>query len=434
MGSKNLRAVAVRGTRKLPTADPDKIRELSKMMVERISESAMAKNLKRLGTPMFVNPLNEAGILPTRNFQEGRFEEAGAISGETMTDTILEASKGCYSCAVHCKRAVNVDGKYPADPQYGGPEYETLASLGSLCGIGDLAAIAHGNELCNRWGVDTISVGAAIAFAMECVERGILTPEDTDGLDLRFGNTDAMLAMLRKIAFREGLGDVLAEGVRAAAAKIGKGSEQYALHVKGQELPMHDPRGKPALSLSYATSPTGADHIEAPHETTYLNDGPILQATHPAAIFEPVAGLNLGAKKIRLFVHTQHIWSFFNSLGICNFAAAPYSALSLPMIADVVQAATGWNTSLYELMELGERSTTMARMFNLRQGLTREDDTLPDRLFEPLEEGTPKEKRIAREDFAAALRAYYEAMGWDGDTGVPTPGRLGFLGIDWLLE
>ncbi len=434
MGSKNLRAVAVRGTGKLPTADPDRIREISQQVVHLISESPMAKSLRKLGTPMFVRPLNEAGILPTRNFREGRFEQAAAISGETMSDTILEAAKGCYSCGVRCKRAVKVDGKYAASPEYGGPEYETLASLGSLCAIDDLGAISRGNELCNRWGLDTISTGAAIAFAMECTEHGILSPKDAGDLDLRFGNTDAMLEMIRRIAFREGLGDLLAEGVKRAAVKIGKGSEAYALHVKGQELPMHDPRGKPSLSLSYAASPTGADHIEAPHETTFLNAGPILQAAQPAAIFEPIGPHGLGADKIRLFVHTQLIWNFFNSLGICNFAAAPYSALSLPLIVETVQAATGWSTSLYELMELGERTVTMARVFNLRRGLSSRDDQLPDRLFEPLEEGTPRQKSLVREEFSRALSTYYEALGWDAETGTPTRGRLSFLGLDWLLE
>jgi aldehyde:ferredoxin oxidoreductase len=260
-----------------------------------------------------------------------------------------------------------------------------------------------------------------------------LSTEDTDGIELRFGNTDGMLAMIRKIAFREGFGAVLAEGVKRAAEKIGNGAEQYALHVKGQELPMHDPRGKHGLVLSYAISPTGADHIEAPHDTAFLSEeSPMLYALNPAGVVEPISALDLSPGKIRHFVHTQQIWSFFNSAGICNFAAAPYSGLTLPLIKETVEAVTGWSTSLYELMELGERSSTMARVFNVREGLTPEDDNLPDRLYEVLEEGTPGEKRISREDVGAALRNYYGAMGWDPQTGVPTEGRLGFLGLEWL--
>ena len=430
MGSKNLRAIAVRGAQKLEYADGDKVKEIGKKVAELIPQSPMAQNLKKLGTPMFVSGLNESGILPTRNFQAGKFEGAQAISGETMTDTILESSKGCYACAVQCKRSVKVEGKYSASPEYGGPEYETLASLGSFCGVDNLEAIAHGNELCNRWGVDTISVGVAISFAMECTEKGILTQVETDGIDLRFGNTDGMLEMIRKICFREGFGDVLAEGVRKAAEKIGKGSEEFAMHIKGQELPMHDPRGKTGLVLSYATSPTGADHIEAPHDTAFLSQGPALTAAGPAAVFEPISATELDDKKVRHFVHTQMIWNFFNSLGICNFAAAPYSALTLPMIGDLLGAVTGWNTSLFEIMELGERTITMARIFNNRWGLTANDDYLPERLYEKLEAGTPREKKLNKEDVLEALRLYYEAMGWD-DKGVPTDGRLTYLGLDW---
>ncbi len=433
MGSKNLRAIAVRGTQKLTPADPEKMKEIGRKVLEILPQSAMAQNLKKFGTPMFVMPLNNSGILPTRNFQKGQFEKAEAICGEKMTDTILVKSEGCYACAVQCKRSVKVEGKYKASPEFGGPEYETVAALGSYCGIDDLAAIAQGNEMCNRYGLDTISVGVSIAMAMELVEKGILTKKETDEIDLRFGNTDAMLAMIGKIARREGFGDLLAEGVQRAAKKIGKGAEKYAMHIKGQELPMHDPRGKQGLTLSYATSPTGADHIEAPHDTSFLSDGPALKAAKPAGVQEPVPALEMGPRKVRQFVHTQAIWNAFNSLGVCNFAAAPYTAFPLVTLGEAVEAITGWNSSLYELMELGERTVTMARMFNIREGLSSKDDYLPERLYETLEPGTPREKKITREDFARTLKLYYEAMGWDPKTGVPSEGRLSFLGLDWLI-
>lgn len=434
MGAKKLRALAVRGTQRLTLASPEKVQEIGRKVLDLLKESPLAQNLKKYGTPFFVMPLNNSGILPTRNFQAGQFEGAEAISGETMTETILVKSEGCYACAVQCKRAVKVEGKYSASPQYGGPEYETVASLGSFCGINNLAAIAHGHELCNRWGMDTISTGVCIAFAMELTEKGILTPQDTDGLNLRFGNVEAMLEMIRKIASREGFGDILAEGVWRAAQKIGRGAEAYAMHIKGQELPMHDPRGKKGLTLSYATSPTGADHIEAPHDTSFLSENVMLKAAKPAGVLEPTSALELGPRKIRQFVHTQMIWNFFNSLGVCNFGAAPYTAFPLVSLAEAVEAITGWNTSLYELMELGERTITMARMFNIREGLSPKDDYLPERLYEPLEKGTPREKLITKDEFAEALKLYYQAMGWDPQTGVPTAGRLSFLGLDWLLK
>jgi aldehyde:ferredoxin oxidoreductase len=433
MGSKNLRAIAVRGTRRIEMADPEKVREIGKKVVELIKVAPLAQNLKKYGTSLNVMGLHNTGILPTRNFQAGQFEGAETISGEKMTDTILVKSEGCYACAVQCKRAVKVEGKYAAAPEYGGPEYETLASLGSLCGIGNLEAIAHGNEMCNRWGLDTISTGVCVAWAMECTQRGILSRQDTDGIDLRFGNTDGMLEMIRKIASREGFGDILAEGVRRAAEKIGKGAGECAMHIKGEELPMHDPRGKQGLALGYALSPTGADHIEAPHDSLLTTDNWVSREAKPVGVIEPMSAMELGPKKIHQFACTQHIFSFFNSLGVCNFAAAPYSGFKLPLLVEAVEAITGWNTSLYELMEVGERMTTMARVFNIREGFSAKDDRLPERLFEKLVPGTPQEKGIIREDFTKAIKLYYEAMGWDGKTGIPTDGRLSFLGLEWLI-
>lgn len=433
MGSKNLRAIAVRGTRRLEMANPEKVREIGKKVVELIKAAPLAQSLKTYGTSRNVMGLHNTGILPTRNFHAGQFEGAEAISGEKMTDTILVKSEGCYACAVQCKRAVKVEGRYAAAPEYGGPEYETLAALGSLCGIGNLEAIAHGNEMCNRWGLDTISTGVCIAFAMECTQKGVLSRQDTDGIDLRFGNADGMLEMIRKIASREGFGDILAEGVQRAAEKIGKGTEEYAMHIKGEELPMHDPRGKQGLGLGYALSPTGADHIEAPHDSLLTTDNWVFREAKPVGVLEPMSAMELGPKKVHQFTSTQHIFSFFNSLGVCNFAAAPYSGFKLPLLAEAVEAITGWNTSLYELMEVGERMTTMARVFNIREGFSAKDDRLPERLFEKLEPGTPREKSIMREDLAKAITLYYGAMGWDEKTGIPTDGRLSFLGLEWLI-
>jgi aldehyde:ferredoxin oxidoreductase len=434
MGSKHLRAIAVRGSDKPEAADPEKVRSIAKKVAELIPRSKVAMNYRHFGTPIFVRPLNEAGILPTRNFQLGKFDQAESLSAEVYDQTISVGNKGCYGCPIRCKRAVQVEGTYQASPEYGGPEYETLAALGSLCGVGHLGAVAQGNEMCNRWGLDTISTGVTIAFAMECFEEGIVKAEDTDHIDLKFGNAEGMLEMIRRIAFRKGLGNILAEGVRGAAEKLSKGTEKFAMHVKGLELPLHDPRGKKALSLSYSTSPTGADHIEAPHETVFVAETEQLKSIKPLGILEPLEASDFSPRKVRQFTHTQQIFSLFNTIGMCNFAAAPYSAFTLPLIAEAVAAMVGWNTSLYELMELGERATTMARMFNVREGFTRADDYLPDRLYEPLEPGTADEKSISREEFNRALDLYYEAMGWNPQTGIPTHGRLSFLGLDGLLE
>ncbi len=436
MGSKNIKAVAVKGSNILEVKDLEKFLELSKALTETIGQHGPNKVLRKLGTPNLVMALNTQGILPTRNFQEGVFEGVEKISGEKMTETILRSEEGCYACAVRCKRAVEVpSGPYATTALYGGPEYETLGSLGSLLGIDDLEAIAKGNELCNRYSLDTISTGVAIGFAMEAYEKGILTKADTEGIDFRFGNADAMIQAIDWIAFRKNrLGDLLAEGVRTAAAKIGKGSEEFALHIKGQELPMHDPRGKTGQGLSFAVSPTGADHIEAPHDTPFAMPGPMMARVAMLGLLEPVSALDLGPAKVRNYTYLQFVWSLYNSLGVCNFVAGPVWALPLNQLVEVVKAVTGWETSLWELMKAGERAVTMARVFNLREGFGRKDDTLPDRLFDPLGNGPLKGRGIDRNEFAEALTMYYEAMGWDPQEGVPTGGKLAELNLFWLDE
>ena len=434
MGSKNLKAVAVRGTNKMEIHAPEKLRELSKNLTELIGQYGPNKLLRKLGTPNLIMPLNKQGLLPTRNFRTGYFEGAEKISGERMAETILKGEEGCYACAVRCKRAVEVpSGPYAPSSNYGGPEYETLSSLGSLLCIDDLAAISKGNEMCNRYTLDTISTGAVIAFSMECYENGILAQTDTEGIDFTFGNPEAMLKGIEWIAFRKpGLGDLLADGVKAAAAKLGKGSEKFALHIKGQELPMHDPRGKTGQGLSFAVSPTGADHVRAPHDTPFQAPGPMLGKIAPLGILEPVDGREMGARKARNFTYLHFIWSLYESLGVCNFVAGPVWALTLTKLVEVVQAVTGWETSLWELMKVGERTVTMARVFNLREGFGRRDDTLPDRLFEPLESGALQGKGLDRLEFEDLLTLYYEAMGWDPADGVPTRGKLAELNLFWL--
>ena len=436
MGSKNLKAVAVRGTKKMEIHDPEKFRELSKDLTELIGSHGPNKVLHKLGTSNLVMAINNQGILPTRNFRDGSFEGAEKLSGERMAETILKSEEGCYACAVRCKRAVEIlSGPYATSSCYGGPEYETLSSLGSLLCIDNLEAVAKGNELCNRYTLDTISTGAAIAFAMECYEAGILTKADTEGIDFNFGNPEAMLKGIEWIAFRRrGLGDLLADGVKIAAARIGKGAEKFALHIKGQELPMHDPRGKTGQGLSFAVSPTGADHVRAPHDTAFQAAGPNLGRIAPLGLLEPVAGREMGARKARNFVYLHFIWSLYESLGVCNFVAGPVWALTLPKLVEVVQAVTGWETSLWELMKVGERSVNLGRVFNLREGFGRTDDVLPERLFEPLESGALEGKGLDRQEFDDLLTLYYEAMGWDPKDGVPTRGKLAELNLYWLNE
>ena len=429
MGSKKLRAIAVRGTKKANYANPEKIKEITKEFASKWKETS--QGMHDYGTAGGVVGLSEAGILPTRNFREGQFEGASAISGVTMAETILVKRGHCYACPVRCKREVKVEGKYDVDPYYGGPEYETVGALGSLCGINSLEAIAKGNELCSRYGLDTISTGTSIAFAMECFEEGIIDQKDTDGIELKFGNTKAMLEMIEKIKNLEGIGVMLARGVAHAAKEFGNGAEKYAMHVKGEECPMHEPRGKVGVGIQYAISPTGADHMEIPHDPMFADYGSALDSLHPLGLLEPLDSLDLSSKKVRFSSYTQKVWSLCNCICLCMFITAPMGALSLKNIVELTEAVTGWETSLFELLKVAEKSNTMARCFNLREGLTSKDDKLPERFFEAFTSGPLKDKAIDKEEFEKAIKTYYAMQGWD-ENGVPTKEKLAELDLDWI--
>ena len=430
MGAKRLKAIAVRGSKPPVAADKDGAK---KQLVWFKGHYDRTKDrFHQLGSSSGVLALEAGGILPTRNFRDGSFEHAKAISGQTMRDTILTDRGTCYACAVACKREVEVK-ELGVTPKYGGPEYETLAASGSLCGVSDLDKLALINQLHAQYVLDSISTGAVTAFAMECYEHGILTRETTGGLDLTWGNADAVVELVHLIGRREGIGELLGEGVKRAAARLGKGAERFALHVKGQELPMHDPRGKKGLSLAYALSPTGADHMEAPHDPLYAGFHPQGHPMGVLGLIEPLDPLALDAKKVRAFFKTQKVWSAYNSVGMCDFVGAPLNVLDLQPMVDYVNAVTGWNMSLYELMKVGERNNTLARVFNVREGFTPEDDVLPQRLHEGIGNGALKGETIDPDEFFAARRTYYEMAGWDPQTGRPTAAKLAELGVESAL-
>jgi len=375
-----------------------------------------------------VPSLNDDGILPTRNFQEGQFEGYMDIAGETMTETILSGRDNCYACPINCKREVKVGPPYNVDPVYGGPEYETIGSLGSLCGINDLKAIAKGNQICNAYGLDTVATGNTIAFAMECFERGILSKKDTGGIELKFGNAEAMMTMAEMIAKREGFGDVLAEGTKRAAGKIGHGAIEYAMQIKGQELPMHEPRGKVGLGIGYAISPTGADHVHNIHDTMFTDEGRAMDELRELGIQDTLPRLELSPAKVRMFQAVSNWIHFKNCAHLCMFI--PFNHRH---IRQIVNGATGWNTSVYELMKVGERALALARVFNAREGYTAEDDILPERFYEAFTSGPLKGKGISREAMHQAIQTYYRMAGWDPERAVPTAEKLQELDLGWVV-
>jgi aldehyde:ferredoxin oxidoreductase len=430
MGSKNLKAIVTRGRERVAPTDREQSNGVLQWFRENYDHETDGMHLH--GTAGGIRGLDRDGILPTRNFRQGSFEHAYEISGQTMSETILTDRGTCYSCTVACKREVEVEER-GVSPKYGGMEYEIIGALGSLCGVGDLAVVAEASQWVNRYVLDGISTGVAIAFAMECYDNGILTKEDTDGIDLTWGNGDALIAMIHKIAKREGLGDILADGVKRAAEKIGKGSERYALHVKGQELPMHEPRGKVSLALAYSLSPTGADHMEAIHDPSFEGLGSLDSGLSEIGLLDPMDRRDLSARKVRAFFYAQALWNLYNSIGMCDFVGMPIGALKLRALRDFVNAATGWDTTTWELLKVGERANTLSRLFNLREGFTSADDTLPQRMFEPLENGSLKGVALDPDEFLKARKTYYQMAGW-GDEGYPTEAKLAELELEWAAE
>jgi len=425
MGSKNLKAIAVRGRQSPGLYDAEGLRSINRWLSE--NYQVESKNLHDLGTGANMDQSTLTGNIPTRNWRDGIFEKAGDISANAVRDTIRIGMEGCYACPIRCKKVVEVGEPYCVDPDYGGPEYETLAALGTNCGVDDLKAVSKGHHLCGAYSLDTISMGSTIAFAMECFERGLLTKDDTGGVELTFGNAEAMLAMIEKIAKREYIGDLLAEGTKRASEKIGGGSEKFAIQVKGVDLGMHEGRLKFGLGLGYAVVCHGADHGAGLHDTAFAEPGPALESVKTLGILEPLPANDLSPRKVSMFKYLHSWRTFIDCMVICGFL--PYSH---KQIAEIVEVVTGWNTSVLECHQVGERAITMAKAFNMIHGLSAADDQLPARMHEPFEGGPLKGVAIGKDDLDKAIHTYYKIMGWDEETGVPTREKLAELGVEWV--
>ena len=424
MGSKNLKAVAVRGEKMPAVANPNGVKALRQWLRD---NRKLVASFSEFGTGAAIPLFEEIGNLPTRNFCDGAFPEVNQISAQTLKETMGIGMHGCFACPVRCKKVIEVKEPYQVDSAYGGPEYETLAALGSNCGIDDLKAIAKGNELCNAYSIDTISTGCTISFAMECFENGLLTTKDTDGIELNFGNAEAMLQVIELIGRRQGIGNLLAEGSARAAEKIGKGAQGFSMHVKKQEIPMHEPRLSKSLALGYMVNPHGADHCCNLIDIFFAGFGKepdvIVKDAVPLGM-APAPFADIGPSKVALFRIAQLKRIILDSLVLCMFL--PYSYRQL---AEVTSAVTGWNTTTMEQLRVAERTLTICRLFNVRHGLTADDDKLPSRFFEPTRYGALVDTALDPENMEKAKRYYYSLMGWDSK-GIPTPEKLEELGIE----
>jgi len=407
MGSKNLKAVAVRGTKGVRVADPAAFMKVVAEARKKLAANPVTSaGLPAYGTNVLVNILNQAGGLPTRNFQTGHFEEAEAISGETLASTLLVTKKGCAGCTSACGRVSKTTGQFAGSGE--GPEYETAWSFGADCGISDLSAVTKANFLCNELGIDTITMGSTIACAMELFEKGILT-EDEIGMDLSFGNAAAMVEMVKKTGLREGFGDKLALGSWRLASSYGH--PEISMTAKKQEMPAYDPRALQGMGLEYATSNRGGCHVRG-----YLTSPEILglpQKLDPDSIEEKPAWLKA----------FQDLTASFDSSGLCLFTTF---AIGGEELAAQMTAATGIPYTADTIMKAGERIWNLERLFNLAVGFTSADDTIPSRLMsEPIPTG-PAKGKISR--LPEMLPNYYQVRGWD-ESGVPTDAKLAELGL-----
>ncbi|RKD28809.1 aldehyde ferredoxin oxidoreductase family protein [Thermohalobacter berrensis] len=406
MGSKNLKAIVVRGTNKVNVYDSDKLKAVFSDSLKKIKENGVTgEGLPTYGTAVLVNIINENGVLPTNNFQKAQFDKADDISGETLAEKYLVKREACHRCPIGCGRYCKVD-----DIEGGGPEYETLWAFGSDCGVSDLKSVIKANYWCNELGLDTISAGATIAAAMELYEKGYVKDDELDGLSLEFGNGEAVVEWTKKMGRREGFGDKLAEGSYRLAEMYGV--PELSMSVKKQELPAYDPRGIQGHGLQYATSNRGGCHVRG-----YMISPEILGEPEKLDRFS-LEGKTEWAKTF------QDITASIDSLGLCLFTSF---ALGAEDYGELYNAVCGTDYTGETILEAGERIWNLERIFNLRAGIDPKEDKLPKRLLkDPIPEGPSKGWTHKLDEL---LPKYYEARGWDKN-GIPTEERLEKLGID----
>ncbi len=425
MGSKNLKAVAVKGTRKIEIAHPEDFKRIVGSHIELLGESILGAGLQGYGTNLVLDMVNNCGGLPTRNWQKGVFDRVDEVNGTAVTEKVLEQAVGCFACPIKCGRKTKIKSGPYAGESGEGPEYETVGVFGPMCDVSDIEAITKAGYLCNDLGLDTISCGSSIAFAMECFEKSRLTVEDTGGIKIEFGNAQTIIELIPLIAKREGIGDLLAEGTRLMSSRIGGDTADYAMHVKGLELACYDSRAAKITGLAFATANRGGDHITAYVQGPTFLASPFL-VIDDSEIADP---LEENPEEAHVVKELEDALAVFDSAGSCKFMGM---ALDAREWSQTVEALTDWRFDVDEFREIGERIYNLERAFNVREGMTRKDDTLPKRLLEqPLPDG-PAAGQV--NEIGPMLDRYYELRGWDTETGKPLPGTLRRLDLARVAE
>lgn len=430
MGSKNLRAVVIKGTGEVSFADPDALKELGKAGAKRLPGSGFPETLRKFGTPGVVKFQAEGGNFATHNYSRGSHPDYLKLDGSTYEPQIGAGTTTCYGCVVSCRKRVKASAPYELTDALGGPEFETLGLLGSNLDITEAAAVAKANELCNKYGMDTITMGCIAGYLFECLEKGLISRADTDGKSIGFSDPDGLLWLIEAVAQRRGIGDICAEGFEALIRKFGEHTRPFAVHVKGSGLAVHMPQVKPSLAIMYAVCPIGPDHMSSEHDWLLASKS---EAAMGLGIMGQEDAPSTSTNKVRMTVYSQIYYSILDSLTLCMFPWGPGSLFTYRDLEDLVRFSTGWQMTLWELMKVGERRINMMRRINARRGFTKEHDVLPERLFEPLADGPSKGRHVDREAFNRMKEEYYGFMGWDDKDGNPTRGKLIELGLDWTL-
>jgi aldehyde:ferredoxin oxidoreductase len=436
MGAKRLKAVVLRPGQRPPTARPEMLQQLKESFAQQISGNNLSKwqhDAPGFSCWIYLHGLDAA--LDVNNYRFSTFAGLEAFREERFLErTIVDLP--CPGCPNHCIKAIQPQDGADLDPRAGGIHQEITGALGVNVGLGDLDAILRANNRCNQLGLDPTSLGFTISFAMECFEHGLLLPMEHGGRTLRFGDADAVLGLIEDIAYRRGRGDLLAEGSKRAAYKIGRGAEGYAMQVKGLEMVPFEPRSQTNLALGYAVAPIGPRYDICEHDwdfDTVVGWEHTLRYSRTLGILERIPMSYYGPDKVRNFKALFNLWSAADALDFCIFAIAPTRILSLPQMAELLAAVTGWETSDYEIMRLGERRAHLMRWYNLREGLSAADDVLPARFYEePIVGGPQTGAVLDREAFGRCLQTYYAMMGWDAD-GCPTEATLYDHGLEWVL-
>lgn len=420
MGSKNLKAIAARGMKNVEVAKLDELMEVCGKLIKDAGQGATTVRHRTYGTPHCIGIINEKCAFPTRNWQEATSESTKSLYPDVLLRDYPSKHNACWGCPVGCDAITTInDG--PFKGTVASVEHESIYSLGPNCDVFHYPSIAKAVELCDRLGVDTISVGSTIAWAMECYERGILTKDDTDGVELNFGDYEAQHSIIRKIAAREGFGDILADGVKRASEKVGKGSARFALHNKGLEFAGYDVRGLKASALAFCTSIRGGCHLRAVAMSLDF-DGKVDRFKADSAYGKMVMNL-------------EDIHTVYDSLIVCLYIQSTFEKFGgFGLVSDLYELVTGARITPNELYAVGERVWNLEKAFNLREGWEKKDDYPPPRvMLDPIPSGIAKGARVTKKEFDLMLNAYFEARGWTID-GVPTRGKLVSLGLDDVAE